>query len=87
TGQLMHAFNSKSLKFSLFKVGIKNNPKLILANLASFGLLLAVIYVPGLQNVFGTTNLTGKQLIVSMIAALMMIPLYELVKVVRYRKK
>ncbi|WP_052465225.1 calcium-transporting P-type ATPase, PMR1-type [Thermotoga profunda] len=87
TGQLMHAFNSKSLRFSLFKVGIKNNPKLIMANLASFGLLLAVIYVPGLQNVFGTTNLTGKQLIVSIFAASMTIPLYELVKVIRYRKK
>ncbi|HEY8541287.1 MAG TPA: cation-translocating P-type ATPase, partial [Pseudothermotoga sp.] len=74
TGQLMHAFNSKSLRFSLFKVGIKNNPKLIMANLASFGLLLAVIYVPGLQNVFGTTNLTGKQLIVSIFAASMTIP-------------
>lgn len=87
TGQLMHAFNSKSLRFSLFKVGIKNNPRLIVANLASFVLLLAVIYVPGLQDVFGTTNLTGKQLAVSLIAALTMLPLYELVKIIRYRKK
>ncbi len=87
TGQLMHAFNSKSLRFSLFKVGIKNNPKLIMANLASFALLIAVIYVPGLQDVFGTASLTGKQLLVSLTAAIMIVPLYELVKVVRYRKK
>ncbi len=85
TGQLIHAFNSKSLRFSLFKVGIKNNPKLIIASLASFAMLIAVIYTPGLQDVFGTTNLTGKQFAVSMIAALTMLPLYELVKFIKYR--
>lgn len=80
TGQLFHAFNSKSLKHSLFKVGIRNNPRLILANVVSFLLLLAVIYVPGLQNVFGTTTLAGHQLLVSLIAAFMIVPLFELVK-------
>ncbi|MFN3284371.1 MAG: cation-translocating P-type ATPase, partial [Pseudothermotoga sp.] len=87
TGQLIHAFNSKSLRFSLFKVGIKNNPKLIIASLASFAMLIAVIYTPGLQDVFGTTNLTGKQFAVSLIAALIMLPLYELVKFIKYRGK
>ncbi|KAF2957419.1 ATPase [Thermotoga sp. Ku-13t] len=80
TGQLFHAFNSKSLKHSLFKVGIRNNPRLILACVVSFLLLLAVIYVPGLQNVFGTTTLAGHQLLVSLIAAFMIVPLFELVK-------
>lgn len=87
TGQLMHAFNSKSLRFSIFKVGIKNNPKLILANLASFAMLIGVIYIPGLQKVFGTTSLTGKQFLVSLFAAVMIVPLYEIVKAVRYRKR
>ncbi|MGB9789691.1 calcium-transporting P-type ATPase, PMR1-type [Thermotoga caldifontis] len=80
TGQMFHAFNSKSLKHSLFRVGIGNNPRLILANVVSFLLLLAVIYVPGLQNVFGTTTLAGHQLLVSLIAAFMIVPLFELVK-------
>ncbi|MFN4189761.1 MAG: cation-translocating P-type ATPase, partial [Pseudothermotoga sp.] len=87
TGQLIHAFNSKSLRFSLFKVGIKNNPKLIIACLASFAMLIAIIYTPGLQDVFGTTNLTGKQFVVSLIAALIMLPLYELVKFIKYSGK
>ncbi|MBC7122411.1 MAG: calcium-transporting P-type ATPase, PMR1-type, partial [Pseudothermotoga sp.] len=64
TGQLFHALNSKSLKHSLFKVGIKNNPRLLLACAVSFLLLLAVIYLPGLQDVFGTTTLAGHQLLV-----------------------
>lgn len=80
TGQLFHAFNSKSLKHSLFRVGIRNNPRLILASVVSFLLLLAVIYVPGLQSVFGTTTLAGHQLLVSLVAAFMIVPLFELVK-------
>ncbi|WP_245530470.1 cation-translocating P-type ATPase [Pseudothermotoga thermarum] len=80
TGQLLHAFNSKSLKHSLFKVGIRNNPRLILACVVSFLMLLAVIYVPGLQEIFGTHPLTGIQLLVSVVTALLIVPLYELVK-------
>ena len=80
TGQLFHAFNSKSLKHSLLKVGIRNNPRLLLACAVSFLLLLAVIYLPGLQDVFGTTTLAGHQLLVSFLAAFMIVPLFELVK-------
>lgn len=80
TGQLFHALNSKSLRHSLFKVGIKNNPRLIWACALSFVLLLAVIYTPGLQVVFGTATLSGHQLLVSVLAAVMIVPLFELVK-------
>ncbi len=80
TGQLLHAFNSKSLKHSIFKAGITKNASLILATAVSFALLLAIIYIPGLQEIFGTHPLTGKQLVVSVIATLLIIPVYELVK-------
>lgn len=86
TGQLFHALNSKSLRHSLFKVGIKNNPRLILACVVSFMLLLAVIYIPGLQDVFGTATLTGRQLLVSALAAVLIVPLFELVKRFERRK-
>ncbi|MCX7812378.1 MAG: calcium-transporting P-type ATPase, PMR1-type [Pseudothermotoga sp.] len=85
TGQLFHALNSKSLRHSLIKVGVKNNPRLVLACVVSFALLLAVIYVPGLQNVFGTATLAGHQLLVSVLAAVMIIPLFELVKLLERR--
>ncbi len=86
TGQILHAFNSKSLKHSLFKVGITSNLRLILGGLLSFSLLLAVVYVPGLQEIFETHPLTGIQLLVSAIAALSIVPLYELVKLFLRRK-
>jgi len=87
TGQIFHAFNSKSLRFSLFKVGLKSNPKLLLANFVSFILLISVIYIPFLQNIFHTTSLTGIQLIVSILASVLIIPLFELTKFLRYRDR
>jgi len=86
TAQLFHSFNSKSLRHSLFKVGIRNNPKLIFAAVVSFLMLLAVIYVPWLQDVFGTTTLKGHQLAVSAVAAFMIVPLFELVKLFDRKK-
>jgi len=87
TGQLFHALNSKSLKHSLFKVGITNNPRLILASVVSFVMLLGVVYIPALQKVFGTTTLAGHQLVVSFVAAAMIIPLFEMVKLFSSKKK
>ncbi len=50
--QLVHAFNCRNLKESLFKIGIMTNPKLIAAVAVSFGLQVAVIYIPFLQRAF-----------------------------------
>ncbi|HRZ13878.1 MAG TPA: calcium-translocating P-type ATPase, SERCA-type [Candidatus Omnitrophota bacterium] len=55
--QLFHAFNCRSMTESLFKLGIFSNPQLIAANLMSFSLQMAVVYVPFLQTVFKTEPL------------------------------
>jgi len=55
--QLFHSFNCRSMTESLFKIGIFTNKKLILANLVSFFLQMAVIYTPLLQNIFKTEAL------------------------------
>jgi Ca2+-transporting ATPase len=58
TSQLFHAFNCRSMRISLFKLGIFTNMKLIYANLASFALLLIVVYFPGLRFFFKTSDLS-----------------------------
>jgi Ca2+-transporting ATPase len=55
--QLFHSFNCRSMTESIFKVGIFTNKKLIVANLVSFLLQMAVVYVPFLQTVFKTSSL------------------------------
>jgi Ca2+-transporting ATPase len=55
--QLFHSFNCRNFTQSLFKIGLFSNTKLIFATGVSFGLQMAVVYVPFLQKVFKTEAL------------------------------
>ena len=78
--QLFHAFNCRSMRQSLFKLGILSNPQLVGAVSLSFLLQMAVIYVPFLQPVFKTEALSLLDL--GMIMVFSTLPLWtmELVK-------
>jgi len=56
--QLIHVFECKSEKKSIFEIPIFNNFKLILSVLISLAMILGVVYIPSLQNVFKTVALT-----------------------------
>lgn len=55
--QLFNVLNCRSMKESLFRVGILTNGKLILAIISSIILQLVVLYVPAIQAAFGTVPL------------------------------
>lgn len=57
TAELLRAFSSRSLNYTLFKIGFFTNKTMVYAVLASFALLLVVIYVPFLQPIFHTAAL------------------------------
>lgn len=59
--QLIHVFECKSEKKSIFQIPFLDNMWLVVSVLISFGVLLAVIYVPFLQNLFKTVPLMGEQ--------------------------
>ncbi|MBZ4666480.1 cation-translocating P-type ATPase [Mahella sp.] len=52
--ELIYSFESKSETSNIFEVGFFSNPYLILANLASLVLTIAVIYIPFLSAIFKT---------------------------------
>ena len=56
--QLFHAFNCRSMKKSLFKIGLFTNVKLFYATGLSFVLQLGIIFIPFLQPVFKTRPLS-----------------------------
>jgi len=56
--QMFNALNCRSEEKSVFKLGLFSNRYVILAIGASIALQLAVIYLPLLQKMFGTTPLT-----------------------------
>ncbi|NLY67312.1 MAG: calcium-translocating P-type ATPase, SERCA-type [Tissierellia bacterium] len=57
TAELLRAYSSRSERHLLFEIGFLSNPTMIYATTLSFLLLLAVIYVPILQQVFHTVTL------------------------------
>jgi Ca2+-transporting ATPase len=55
--QLVHSFNVRSRNQSLFAIGITSNTSLVWAFFLSLVLQLAVVFLPFLQGIFGTTFL------------------------------
>ena len=78
--QLFHSFNCRSMRDSLFKLGILSNPQLVYATGLSFALQMAIIYVPFLQPVFKTQAMSALDL--GMIIVFSSLPLWimEMVK-------
>lgn len=85
--QLIFVFECKSEKKNIFTVNYLNNLKLILAVLISLFITLAVIYVPTLQLIFLTTNLTINNILL-IVGCCLTIPVgLALVKYINNRAK
>ncbi|MCR3955662.1 MAG: cation-translocating P-type ATPase [Gudongella sp.] len=57
--ELLRAYSSRSQKYTLFKIGFFSNKKMLLATAGAFLLLMAVLYVPFMNNIFYTFPLNG----------------------------
>jgi Ca2+-transporting ATPase len=57
--QVGNGFNCRSRRESIFKVGFFTNTFYLWGILCSLGVLLVLIYTPGLQTIFGTAPLSG----------------------------
>lgn len=85
--EIFHSLNLRSRTQSLLKIK-GHNQSLIDAMLASFLLTLVVIYAPGVNDVFGLEALSPVHFLSALGIALLIIPLTELIKLVkRYTKK
>jgi P-type Ca2+ transporter type 2C len=83
--QMGNALAIRSDRLTLFQLGIFTNPAMVGAVLLTFGLQMAVIYVPFLQNVFGTTALTLNQLLLSLGLSSIVFIVVESLKWIRQR--
>ena len=77
--EVFHALNMRSRDKSIFKLKTRNK-YLFGAISLSFLLTLGVIYIPGLNNVMNLAPLSFKNLIVSGLISLSIVPIVELVK-------
>jgi Ca2+-transporting ATPase len=81
--QLAHSFNVRSDKKSIFEIGLFSNKYQIGAVLLSAFLQLIVIFVPQLNKLFKVVPLNPVQWLIVAGASLLIIPIVEIVKLVR----
>ena len=78
--ELVHVYNIRDNKKSIFKTGIFNNSKLILATLVSAGLMFVILLTDKLRNIFKLAILPKQHILEVIILVLAPIAIVELFK-------
>ena len=81
--QLVHVFNIRNNKKSIFKTGIFNNKQLILATVVSAALMIIILCVPTLRHIFSIPVLPLMNIIEIVILVLMPIVIVEIFKLLK----
>ena len=82
--ELVHVFNVRNNKKSVFKTGILNNMKLIGAVVISALLMLVIILIPGLREIFSVPVLPTEniiELVLIALAPLVIVEMFKLFKI------
>lgn len=82
--QMFHAFNQRSNTESIFTTGNGHNPQLLIAFIASFAVIFAILFIPGLRTIFSLTTLTAREW--AIVIALSITPLI-LVEITKWIKR
>ena len=81
--ELVHVFNVRNNKESIFKTGIFNNSKLILATIISCILMLIILFIPALRNIFSIAKLPTINILETTILVFSPIVIVELFKLLK----
>lgn len=81
--ELVHVFNIRNNKKSIFKTGIFNNKKLLLAIAVSAALMFVILLIPGLRQIFSIPVLPTANIIEIIILVFAPIVVVELMKLFR----
>ena len=84
--ELLRAFACRSETHTLFELGLNSNRSMVRAIVIGLLLLLAVLYIPGVQEVFGVSFMSWKEWIPTLILAFLPMSAAELHKVWNRRK-
>ena len=82
--ELVHVFNVRNNKTSIFKTGIANNKKLLLAVLASAALMVIILAIPFLREVFSIPLLPTEniiELVILILAPIVIVEIFKLFKI------
>jgi len=84
--QLVHSFNVQA-RGSIFKTNILKNKPLIYAFFLGALLTLSIVYIPGINTLFGLKPLNARELFMALSFSFAIVPMYEIYKGLTYKKK
>lgn len=82
--ELVHIFNIRDNKKSIFKINIFNNMKLILAIIVSLMLVLIIVLIPALRDIFNIPVLPAEnivQVVILVLAPIVIVEIFKLLKI------
>ena len=82
--ELVHVFNIRDNKRSIFKTGIFNNSKLILATVVSASLMFVILFTQGLRNIFSLAMLPAMHVfetVMLVLAPVIIVEIFKLLKI------
>jgi P-type Ca2+ transporter type 2C len=81
--QLIHVYNIRNNNESIFKTGIFNNSKLILATIGSAFLMFIIVLIPALRTIFGLAALPIDHVLEVILLVLSPIAIVEIFKLLK----
>ena len=81
--ELVHVFNIRDNKNSVFKTGILNNSKLILAILVSASFMFVILLIPGLREIFSIAQLPKENIVETILLVISPIIIVEIFKLLK----
>ncbi len=85
--QIFYMLNCRSLKDSIFRIGLFSNKTVFVGIAALIGLQMAFIFAPPLQQVFGTQALSLRDIGFAALAGAIILPVITVEKLIRGRRK
>ena len=85
--QMFHAFNQRSNTESIFTSGNGRNNQLLLAFVASFAVIFAILFIPGLRTIFSLTILTAKEWAIVIVLSILPLIMVEITKWIKRKFK
>ena len=82
--ELVHVFNIRDNKRSIFKTGIFNNSKLILATVVSASLMFVILFTQGLRDIFSLAMLPAMHVfetVILVLAPVIIVEIFKLLKI------
>lgn len=84
--QFFNAYNFRSSRYSIFKIGIFSNKWLNLSILVNMLMLLPIVYLPLLQKPFHTYSLGWQDWAIVILSSATVVPVVELSKIIIWHK-